>query len=242
MDRKSESWFHYWNHPVRSWKSLLATHNGSMVMVPINWAFHCEDGEFGDFGEARPETDLARLATWCESLGKEILFLLPLTPLPIFADGGVPRLLARSLAQGPTGLNRTYADREGKISRFYSFFDQRVFQGFQKYAWKLGRHFTLNTMEAPVMGLLGGSMEQAVNGTCFNTYLEDSSPAFDQGFRRFITKNSAHEKSFDHVDQEREAKHLYREMIQEVYLETAKESLKDYWKGAVNLSFLGGGE
>ena len=91
----SEQWFYYWKTSANLWEAQLSANGNTTVHIPINWAFHCEDGETVDFGENLPETDLARLANLCETLNQEALFFLPITPLPLFPNGGIPRLLAR---------------------------------------------------------------------------------------------------------------------------------------------------
>ena len=237
----SEQWFYYWKTSANLWESQLAQYTGSYLNIPINWTFHSEDGETVDFGTHCPESNLARLAEIAESLGKEVLFFLAVTPLPIFPNGGVPSLLARSPAKDLTGINHAYIDLEGRISKFYSFFDQRIFQAFQKYTGQLGDHLAEHAVSASVVGLVGGAMEQEGERGYFINYSEDSSKAFDHGFSRFISKTSPHEMNFDSLEEEREAKYLYHLMIQELYLETAKESLGDYWQGSLDFAFLGGG-
>ena len=237
----SEQWFYYWNTSAGLWETQLAGHHSSFVSIPINWAFHCEDGEFVDFGENRPETDLARLASICESLQREVLFFLPVTPLPIFSGGGVPSLLARLPARDLTGMAHAYMNLDGRVNKFYSFFDQRVFQAFQKYVGQLAQHFKDKGVAASVVGLVGGAMENRGGQESFVNYLEDSSRAFDQGFGRFISKNGLGEMNFSGIQEESEAKYLYQQMMQELYLETARESLDDYWTGSLGFSFLGGG-
>ena len=236
----SEQWFYYWKTSASLWESQLAHQSSSFLSIPINWAFHSEDGETVDFGQTRPETNLARLAQIGESLGKEVLFFLPLTPVPIFPNGGIPDLLARLPAKDLTGMAHAYMDREGEISKFYSFFDQRIFQAFQKYTRALSNHLEENRVTSFVVGLLGGAIKQGKEGEGFINYSEDSSKAFDQGFSRFISQSGLHEMNFNGIEEEREAKYLYHQMIQELYGETAKESLGDYWLGSLGLSFLGG--
>ena len=236
----SEQWFYYWKAPASQWESLLRANESPTIHVPINWAFHCDDGDSVDFGEARPETDLSRLLVLAQSLEREIFFFLPLTPLPIFADGGVPRLLTRSPANDLTGLAHAYMDLDGRISKFYSFFDQRVFQAFQKYVQQLAWHFDHRKVAASVVGLMGGAIEREGKREFYISYLEDSSRAFDQGLSRFISKNSASEANFDVVDEEWETKSFYRQMIQQLYMEAAKEVLDDHWVGALDFAFLGG--
>lgn len=239
----SEQWFYYWKTSASLWESQLASSGiPSTINIPVNWGLHCEDGEFVDFGENRPETDLARLAEICDSLHREVLFFLALGPLPIFAHGGVPRLLARLPARDMAGIAHVYMDLDGRINQLYSFFDQRIFVAFQKYVRQLAEHFSQRGVVASVVGLSGGSMEQRQRETFVN-YFEDTSRAFDRGFHRFISKNSTEHRqaNFNRADEEWEARHLYQQMTQELYRETARELLGDYWMGSLDFSFLGGG-
>ena len=237
----SEQWFTYWKTSARLWESQLSTSADPLVNIPINWAFHNEDGETSDFGQERPETDLAKLAIICEKLHKEILFFLPLTPLPFFAHGGVPRLLARSQARDLAGIAHAYMDWGGRVSKFYSFFDPRVFVAFQKYIRQLEQHFSRQGIMPQVVGLLGVGIEQVGERESFVSYSEDSSLAFDQGFGRFLSASGPGETNLLSPREEWEVKHLYHQMSQQLYLETARESLEDYWLGHLDFCFLGGG-
>ncbi|MCY4644939.1 MAG: hypothetical protein OXB88_10005 [Bacteriovoracales bacterium] len=232
----SEQWFYYWKSSAGLWESQLSQSTDPLVCVPIHWAFHCEDGEFADFGYS-PETDLARLASLCESLDKDILFFLPLTPLPIFPAGGAPPLVAKVPAIDLNGMAHAYMDLDGKVNCFTSFFDQRVFESFRRYVFGLEDYFQRENVSASVVGLVGGGLEDNGEERSFMDYWEDSSKAFKRGLHRFIRQNGAPESS---REREEETKHLYGQMIRDLYLETAKEALEDRFLGPLEFSFLGG--
>ena len=160
-------WFHYWNLPFHSWEASLASLGGSTVMIPINWSFHSVDGASVDFGEERPETNLVELASLCQNLEKEAIFLLPLTPLPLFFNGGVPDFLNRILPKNTLGISRLYGGSEGEVSRLYSLFDRRIFRAFEDYVKKLERHLAGAKGVSLCDGLSGGWFGEARRGFLF---------------------------------------------------------------------------
>ena len=240
LSLSGEHWFFYWKHPVSSWKSKLQQLPGQTVSVPLNWAFHAsENGEDVDFGEQRADTGLERLVDICESLRKELLFFLPLTPFPLFVNGGVPSGLAVTPVKSSCGMDQAFVDSDGKVNRFYSFYDPRVFRAFQNYVAKLADYFSQNGMIVSLLGCTGGGVLWQNSKGYYISYGEDHSSAFEQGFIRFGQKNDLNEIAFK--EQDWRAKHFYHQMTRELYLRTAQDLLGDYWMGLVEFCFLGGG-
>ena len=66
------------------------------------------------------------------------------------------------------------------------------------------------------------------------------SPSFEEGFRRFVEKSRG-QKTLSPSERAC-AGDEYHQMVQELYLETAKGHMEDYWRGVLNFAFLGGGE
>ena len=139
-------------------------------------------------------------------------------------------------------MAHAYIDLGGAISKFYSFFDPRVFQAFQRYVNQLAKYLIFKNKAISIAGLSGGAIERVNGREFFVNYLEDSSRTFDQGFSRFISKvGLSNEMNFNEIGEEREAKYLYFQMIQDLYLQTAREALDEHWVGHLDFSFLGGG-
>lgn len=232
----SEPWFFYWMHPLSSWKSQLSRVQGQTVYIPLNWAFHSSgDGKHLDFGKQRGNRELSRLIDIAESLRKDMLFFLPLGPCALFKNGGVPADLADCPVESSCGMDQAFVDREGKINRFYSFYDPRIFQAFQNYVASLAQYFSDNGMIVSVMGCNSGGVSWERERGFYTSHGEDSSRSFQKGLARFVKKNDlGGERSSQVAD-------FYTRMTQELYLSSARDLLGDYWMGSVELCFLGGG-
>lgn len=240
-----ENFFFYWKTSASLWKKkMMESSNGDQIFVPIFWGFHLLDGQADDkhqlfdFAEKRPETDLKRLVNIAEELGKEILFLLPLTPVPYLPNGGMPPNLASTVALTEKGLAQAFLDQENKIHKIYSFYDPRVFQGYQKFTYALGRYFSSSGIDADVLGMIGG---HTVDGV-FQSYWQDLSHCFDQGFSRFLSLKKEENGDIDlvNVENENDYREEYLGIISDLYLNSAKDSLAANWRGVLKVSFLGG--
>lgn len=233
-----ENWFFYWKTSASLWKSKIEkTSLTDKIIVPINWSFHTDTGDKIDFADQKPETDFKRLYDICRELEKEIIFLLPITPVPYLPNGGIPYLLARTASCDEYGINRASADSEGTIHKFYSFYDPRVYKGFSRFCSQLSEYFEKNEIKAPLWGANCGHYTHGY----FRSYLYDRSVAFNSGFSKFIEMKKA-ELKLDKItaDQEQDFIIEYNDTISSIYEDISKNSLKENWQGVKNFSFLEG--
>lgn len=236
-----ENWFFYWKTSASLWRSKLeeAPYAGK-IYVPINWAFHSETGDDYDFATARPETALSNILSIASALGREVVFLLPVTPVPYLANGGVPHLLARHIAYGPKKLPYAIVDSEDRINRLYSFFDPRVFQAYRKFLRALATYFENESINADLYALVAGTVESGN----FHSFLLDESKIFYQSLARFTSlkeeegKESATPKIFG-KERETVYKQEFVSTIRNLYLDAVKEFFKSHYEGELNVSFLG---
>ena len=121
------------------------------------------------------------------------------------------------------GMAHAYMDLDGKVNCFTSFFDQRVFESFRRYVFGLEDYFQRENVSASVVGLVGGGLEENGEERSFMDYWEDSSKAFERGLNRFIRQNGALEGSSR--EREEDTKHLYGQMIRDLYLENGQRGL-----------------
>jgi hypothetical protein len=245
-----EDWFFYWKTSASLWKTKLEELPGTgRVFIPLFWAFHTETGDSYDFADTRPETDLKKLSDCIHQMGRRPIFLLPLGPVPFLPNGGLPHFLARGQSQNQEGFSLGSLDAEGQIYQMYSFFDNRVFRAFSKYVSVLADFLTGQGLRDDVWGVRSFYLTE--NGP--RDYFSDSSPVYEQGFSQFFSAKKS-EKDFtaqfgqegiDSIltpEQERSLSAEYNQMLNGLYLETAKESLAGNWEGVLKLGFLGGGE
>lgn len=236
-----EGWFLYWKSSASLWKSKIEElSNVSKIYVPINWSFHSDTGERFDFANEKPETDLKKLSDICFELGKEIVFLLPITPAPYLANGGVPFLLARVCSQDENGFTKAYVDSESNINQLYSFFDPRIFTAFTRFCFETSKYFSRAGIDAPLWGIDCGELKE----NNFHSYLLDSSSVFDKGFSKFLQAKKE-DPSFAEtiIDEEVESdlKNEYFKVIYNLYLEAASKELSVYWQGIKKYGFILGG-
>lgn len=233
-----EGWFLYWKTSASLWKSKIEElHSVSKIYVPINWSFHSDTGERFDFANEKPETDLKKLSDICHELGKDIVFLLPITPAPYLANGGVPFLLARVCSQDENGFTKAYVDSESNINQMYSFFDPRIFTAFTRFCFEMSKYFSRAGIDAPVWGIDCGELKEET----FKSYLTDSSSVFEKGFSKFLQAKkedaSFNEVVIDEV-KELDLKTEYLEVIYNLYKDAATKELSTYWQGIKKYGFL----
>lgn len=235
-----ENWFYYWKTSSSLWRTKLeASPETGPVIVPLNWSFHSETGERYDFAQNRPETNLKRLTEVVESLGRKTIFLIPLTPAPFLANGGIPHLLARTMSLDELKMGRVTIGPKGQLNKLYSFYDPRVFQGFTKFVHHLGDYFTKEGISSDVYGIECGHLARGQ----FESMLKDHSKAFDQAFSRFLKTKSENSRteSFEvnSVSEERALALEFQQNIYNLYEDAAQEGLAGNWEGAYKLCFLG---
>jgi len=244
-----ENWFFYWKTSASLWQAKLESLSGiNTLLVPINWAFHSETGDKYDFAEDKPETDLLKLAKVAQGCGKDIKFLVPMSPCPFLPNGGIPSLLARTPMIDSTGRVQTVVDSTGTLNKLFSFFDPRVYKAYGKFTRELGHYFSRNGMSQDVFGMDCGRV--SIEG--FRSYVEDCSIAYEQGFSRFLKtkQDDSVEKTKwqDEVgqimtpDQEHSYNIEFSSMIREIYAHSCEEGLSGNWEGTLQVGFLGGAE
>ncbi|MFG1494710.1 hypothetical protein [Halobacteriovorax sp. ZH4_bin.1] len=233
-----ENWFFYWKTSASLWKSKIEqTSLTDKIIVPINWSFHTDTGDKIDFAKQKPETDFKRLYDICKELDKEIIFLLPVSPVPYLPNGGIPYLLARTASCDQYGLNRASADSDGTIHNFYSFYDPRVYKGFTRFCSELNSYFQESGIKAPLWGANCGHYSHGH----FNSYIFDRSVAFQSGFSRFVEMKKG-ELKLEKITAEQEHEFIieYNETISRIYIDIVKHSMEKNWQGVKNFSFLEG--
>ncbi|MBF0359577.1 MAG: hypothetical protein HQK49_01105 [Oligoflexia bacterium] len=212
-----------------------------------------------DFGKNRPDTNIAELASIATELELNAIFLFPTTPNPLFANGGIPAYYAKSPSQTEDGITIATATDHGKINRIYSFFDPRVYKGYSKFSFEFSRYLNENNLNIHIAILNCGYFNK---NNQFISYFEDYSPCFENGLikysevkRREREKERESESEFsennrnfkesnnnndDQLIIETKKKIEFYEIIKDLYITTAKESIGDNFEGVIETAFLGG--
>ena len=231
-----ENWFFYWKTSASLWKSKLQEFPGTKIIIPLNWSFHSETGDQFDFDDHRPETNLKKLVEIAHEVGKSVVFFLPLTPAPFLPNGGLPHLLARSLALNSEQMAYGVIDADNHLVKIYSFFDPRVFEAFDKFVKKLGQYFLSSKIAADVWGVRSGYFKDGQ----YRSFMEDTSKTFENAFQRYL----ATKKNVDEVLSPIEEKQIafeFNKTIQNLYETNARESIKENFEGTLDVAFLGAG-
>lgn len=236
-----ENWFLYWKTSSSLWEAKLQEYTESnRIVVPINWAFHSETGDNYNFAQERPETDLKKLVDAAKSVGKEITFLIPVTPAPFLPNGGLPSMLARTLSVGPHGMVYGSLDGENQLNKIYTFFDTRVYQAFCKFVSHLGQYFTESGIDSDIWGATFGYIDDSDTG--FFDFFYDRSRVFEQGFSRYLDakrKEGSEETNLVGATAEEAEKLEFHNTIRDLYLQEATEALSGNWEGHLKFGFLG---
>ena len=236
-----ENWFLYWKTSASLWKSKIENLRGvNKVIIPLNWGFHSDTGDKIDFAGEKPETDLKRLIQICEDAGKEPILLLPISPVPYLANGGIPFLLARTESVDEAGMNHAVVDSEGVIHQFYSFYDPRIFKAYTKFTRELSHYISQSGINVSLWAFESGSFTHGH----FKSYLNDQSQAFEQGFLRFLQakKEELGEENFNFssVENENELKQEYANMIRDLYLGSVSSDLSFCYGGSKKVAYVFG--
>lgn len=233
-----EQWFFYWRTSASLWKSKLEAMSGQQVIVPLNWAFHSDTGEFYDFAKEKPETNLKKLVEVARELGKQVSFLMPLAPFPFLPNGGLPHILARTLCLNEYGEARAFVDSEGALNKIYSYFDPRVFQAFTRFCRKTAEYFSQNGIACDVYGAQGRYFEHGV----VKRMLLDRSSAFEQGFQRFLANKKQEQSNLDVSSPEQEKKLIFEfeQSVEGLYSGIASEEISSNWSGTIEVGYMGG--
>ncbi len=236
-----ENWFFYWKSSPSLWEEKLRQYPGmGPLLVPINWSLHSEYPNQYDFGAQKPETDLHKLSECALAAGKQIVFLLGLTPMPFVSNGGIPSYLVRDLSLDRNQMALVTVDSAGQLNRMYSFFDPHTFQAFRKFVRELGHYFTQKGISFPVCGL----ESLRFDGSELVSYFKDYSRTFENGFNRYVKQlqESEPEKIQTLIEQpsyEQTLKQEYEELVRSLYLEATKEFLSGHYSGSFQASFIG---
>jgi hypothetical protein len=231
-----ESWFYYWKTSASLWRSKLALTPSRWVMVPLNWSFHSETGDTYDFAQHRPETDLKKLTSIADELGKKIVFMLPLGPAPFLPNGGLPHLLARTMSLSEEKLGLAVVDSEGGLNKLYTFYDTRVYQAFTRFTYQLAQYFSEQGINSDIWGMRPLALKEG--GA--RSFMEDRSLVFDQSFSRFLkAKREEEEIEVQTAAEEEVYRNDYRRTIERLYEDNAQRTLDAYWEGVFEICFLG---
>ena len=231
-----ENWFFYWKTSASLWKSKLQEFPGTKIIIPLNWSFHSETGDQFDFDEHRPETNLKKLVEIAQEVGKSVVFFLPLTPAPFLPNGGLPHLLARSLALNSEQMAYGIIDADDHLVKIYSFFDPRVFEAFDRFLKKLGQYFLANKIASDVWGIRSGYFKDGQ----YRSFLEDTSKTFENAFQRYLTTKKSPEDVLSPIE-EKQLSFDFNKTIQNLYETNARESIRENFEGTLDVAFLGAG-
>lgn len=231
-----ENWFFYWKTSASLWKTKLQEFPGTKIIIPLNWSFHSETGDQFDFDDHRPETNLKKLVEIATEVGKNVVFFLPLTPAPFLPNGGLPHLLARSVALNNEQMAYGIIDADDHLVKIYSFFDPRVFEAFDRFVKKLGQYFNVNKISADVWGIRCGYFKDGQ----YRSFIEDTSKTFESAFSRFLQTKKSPDEVLSPIE-ERSYAFEFNKTIQGLYETNARESIRDNFEGTLDVAFLGAG-
>lgn len=231
-----ENWFFYWKTSASLWKTKLQEFPGTKIIIPLNWSFHSETGDQFDFDNHRPETNLKKLVEIATEVGKNVVFFLPLTPAPFLPNGGLPHLLARSVALNNEQMAYGIIDADDHLVKIYSFFDPRVFEAFDRFVKKLGQYFSVNKISADVWGIRSGYFKDGQ----YRSFIEDTSKTFESAFSRFLQTKKSPDEVISPIE-ERQYAFEFTKTIQNLYETNARESIRDNFEGTLDVAFLGAG-
>lgn len=237
-----ENWFFYWRTSSSLWEAKLKEYQGpTPLFVPINWAFHSEYSDFYDFGEQKPETNLARLSQIAANLGKPIIFLVPITPTPFMVNSGVPSYLARNLSENQDKVALAAFDSSSQLNKVFSYYDPKIFQAFRKFTYNLNSYFSRTGVTNSIYGLVTNRVEEGH----IVSYFKDHSKVFEEGFNRYLkqiqdTEPEKIERLKNDAVYVKDLKHEYSLLISSLYLNGAEETLAAGWKGQIEICLLGG--
>jgi hypothetical protein len=237
-----ENWFFYWKTSPSLWESKLKQYKGANpILVPIYWGLHSEYSDKFDFGEHKPETNLKRLYECAANTGKQLIFLVCLTPAPFLINGGIPSYLARNLAKNREEIAMSIVDNSGRINRLYSFYDPKIFQSFRKFVYNIGQYFSQQGISASIYGL--DSMR--IEDNHMVSFFKDHSQVFDLGYNRYVkqlqdSEPEKIEKLIAYPEYENDLKREYSHLIRSLYVDSAKEMISGNWGGVIKSCFIGG--
>ncbi len=235
-----EDWFFYWKTSISLWRTKLSELRGvSRVIVPINWSFHSDVGEKADFGDYRPETNLAKLSEIAEELDIEVVYFMPMTPAPFLQNGGLPHFLSRTISLDFLGMGHAQIGPNDELFKLYSWYDSKVFQAYSKFIQAIGDYFHSHQVSSAVYGMRCGYFSEGR----YHTFLEDTGKEFHEAFSRYLNaKLSYPQSNFEKPQDERGEnllKHEFQNLIMSLYRTSIEDGLCDHFEGVVDVNFLG---
>ena len=239
-----DNWFFYWKTSSALWRDKIAGYGSSKIVVPINWAFHTDNGEDFDFHHDKPETDLKKLEEIAREASKKLVFFVPISPAPFLVGGGLPHVLSRIPSISREGIQTVVPEANGRINKIYSFYDQRVFVAYRKFMRALGKFFSQNEMTSNLWAIECGFIQDEQ----FVSFFEDYSKAQHETFERFLaikkqaTENNQNLEVTHTPSSLSEEELLQNEFVTDVkqlYIETIKEFFPINYEGLVKIAFLG---
>ena len=235
-----ENWFFYWRTSPSLWESKLSGYQGpGPLFAPVFWGLHADGPENYDFGVRTPETDLAKLYQTANSLGKELIFLLPIAPAPFLPNGGLPSHLARTSSLNEEQMSLAALDSDGRMNKIFSFFDPRVFQAFRGFASALAGYMSEHAIACEIYGANSFYIESFRR----KSFFQDRSGIFERGFNRYLSQlkeeGSLPSDLKDNPEKLESLKCGYAAQIEELYRQAAGECLAANWSGILNFGFAG---
>ena len=231
-----EQWFCYWRTSAALWEARLNEFSRTQrIYIPLYWGFHAEQNGTWDFGNFHPERDLKRLVQLLTRQGREFTFILPLGPAPFLPNGGVPIQSARTLSKNKNDCHLATLDQDQTLHKMYSFFEQKVYQQFTSFSQWFCDFLIENKVAAPV----GGARFYYYENGEYTTFFEDSSMAFEQGFSRYLKKNSPEGVELTQPNIENELKVKFTKEVESLFQSTAEDILKGSWKSVQDIFVLG---
>jgi len=184
---------------------------------------------------------LGKISECARAAGKEVIFLVTVSPLPFLINGGIPSYLARNLSINKDGLAISVVDANDRINRIYSFYDPKIFQAFRKFSWNVGQYFSQLGIPNAIYGLDTCRIEDEH----IVSYFQDHSQVFEGGFNRYIKQLQETNPEKIHnlksnPEYEKVLKSEYSELISNLYIDAAKETLAGSWNGVIRTCLMGG--
>lgn len=231
-----EQWFCYWRTSAALWEPRIQEFPRTQrIYIPLYWGFHAEQDGTWDFGNLHPERDLKRLVNLLTRQGREFTFILPLGPSPFLPNGGVPISSARTLSKNQFDEHLATLDQDGVIHKMYSFFEPKVFGQFSSFLVEFNDFLLMNRLNQDVFGARFFYLEDSQYVSFFN----DSSFAFEQGFSRYLRKNSPEGVELSEPTKELELKIKFMSEVENLFCSAAEEVLKNNWKKVQEILVLG---
>jgi hypothetical protein len=231
-----EQWFYYWRTSAVLWESrILQFPKDHIIFLPLFWGLHAESNTSWDFGKIQPERDLFRLAQILTQHRRNFCWVLPLSPAPFFPNGGIPAFTARTFALDKNGVQLAVFDHELNLNKMFSFFDPKVFLAFSGFLKEFGSILNKNNIRSPVWGAEFYFHQDGQN----ESFLEDYSVAFDQGFSRFLKAENPDGLEISDAKVEKDLKRKYLNQVKQLFVTASESSLGSYWMGKQKIVTLG---